>query len=108
MAEPSESAGSAASPSANGGAAAVASVKALLDAPVRIALMDGRVLVGKFSCFDKQRNVLLNEALEQRYADGDTTPSPPHAPEFERPLGLILVPRQHIVAVHAMSGDNYS
>ena len=86
----------------------VAAVRTLLDAPVRITLSDQRVVIGKFSCFDKQRNVLLNEALEQRYADGDTTPSPPHAPEFERPLGLILVPRQHIVAVHAMSGDNYS
>ena len=106
MAEPSESAASAASPSASGGA--VASVKALLDAPVRIALMDGRVLVGKFSCFDKQRNVLLSEVWEHRFADGGTAPSPPRAPDFERNLGLVLVPRQHIAAVHALDEDDFS
>lgn len=82
-------------------------VRGLLDSTLRVTLTDNRVLVGKFSCFDKQRNVLLNETVEQRYTDGDTVPTPPRAPDFERHLGLVLVPRKHIVAVHALE-DEYS
>ena len=42
-------------------------VREYLDNFLRVVLMDGRVLVGKFSCFDKQRNVLLNDATELRF-----------------------------------------
>ena len=85
----------------------MAKVRSLLDAPLRVTLFDGRVLVGKFTCYDKQRNILLSETLEQRFAEGDTVPSPPVAPEFERHLGLVLVPRQHIAHCHAIV-DEYS
>jgi small nuclear ribonucleoprotein (snRNP)-like protein len=82
----------------------VDSVRAQLDSLLRVTLTDGRVLVGRFSCFDKQRNVLLNETQEQRFAENaDAPPSTPQAPEFERHLGLVLVPRRHVAAVHAMS-----
>ena len=35
----------------------------LLDDLLRITLTDGRILVGKFVCFDKQRNVLLGRRM---------------------------------------------
>ena len=87
---------------------AVEAVRARLDKLLRVTLTDNRVLVGYFSCFDKQRNVLLNEVREQRFADGSTVTDPPCAPDFERPLGLVLVPRKHIVAVHAISEEGIS
>ncbi len=65
-----------------------------LDELLRVTLTDGRVLVGKFSCFDKQRNVLLIEAREQRL---DT--------DLERHLGLVLVPRRWITACHAVDRE---
>ena len=85
----------------------ISAVRKLLDEPLRVALADGRVLVGRFSCFDKQRNVLLHETCEQRFADS-AEPAQPRTPAFERHLGLVLVPRKHIVAVHALSPDVYS
>ena len=81
---------------------AVTAVRERLNDVLRITLDDGRVVVGNFQCFDKQRNVLLYEAKEQRYTDGKTLPSPPRAPDFERHLGLVLVPRKHIVTAHAI------
>ena len=95
-----------ASPAADG--ASIATVRSLLDGLLRITLADQRILVGKFACFDKQRNVLLSETLEQRFTDGDTVPTPPRAPDFERHLGLVLVPRKHIVAVHAIDPAEYA
>jgi len=99
---------SAVASSASASGSAVASVREMLDSLLRVTLTDNRVLVGRFCCFDKQRNVLLNETLEQRFTDGETVPSPPRAADFERHLGLVLVPRRHIAAVHALDSDEYS
>ena len=94
------------SPDADG--PAVASVRGLLDGLLRVTLADNRVLVGKFACFDKQRNVLLGDATEQRFSDGNTVPSPPRKADFERHLGLVLVPRKHIAAIHAIDSNEYA
>ena len=73
---------------------AVEQVTELLDTPLRVTLVDGRVLIGQFSCFDKQRNVLLNEVREYRPAeDGRLGAS--------RLIGIVLVPRRWISACHA-------
>ena len=76
-------------------ASSVASVKELLDGPFKVTLTDGRILVGRFSCFDKQRNVLLTETLEYQ----DT--SEPLPSRSGRNLGIVLVPRKWIAACHA-------
>ena len=69
-----------------------------MDQPLRVELTDGRVIVGPFSCLDKQGNVLLNNASElrwtQRRAEGDA------AERTERYLGTVLVPRKWAVAFH--------
>ena len=51
-------------------AAAVTQVRQHLDNPLRVGLTDGRVIVGKFVCLDKQRNILLVEAQESRLVRG--------------------------------------
>ena len=84
---------------------AISSVRSHLDDQMRVTLTDGRVLIGRFECFDKQRNVLLRDAQEQRFNGGETVPEPPRAPDFERHLGLVLVPRKHITAVHALEAS---
>lgn len=70
---------------------AVEIVKRQLDNFLRVTLSDGRVLIGRFACFDKQRNVLLVEARETRAGAPDG-----------RNLGIVLVPRRWITECHAM------
>ena len=77
--------------------------KELLDAPLRVTLSDGRVIIGSFSCFDKQQNVLLTEAREQRFSPAaQETAGKIGPPEFERNLGLVLVPWKYITSCHAL------
>ena len=68
----------------------------LIDGLLRVTLTDGRVLVGTFSCFDKQRNILLQDAREFRILPEDGGLS-----ESSRSLGIVLVPRRWIAACHA-------
>ena len=68
-----------------------------------VALCDGRVLVGRFSCFDKQQNVLLREVREQRLnGTPDSSAASLGSPDSERHLGCVLVPWKCITACHAM------
>lgn len=80
---------------------AIRECRSLLDQPLRVELTDGRVIVGHFSCLDKQGNVLLNNASELRWtqprAEGDA------AERTERHLGTVLVPRKWAVAFHTGS-----
>ena len=69
-------------------------VRELLDNDLRVTLTDGRILVGTFSCFDKQRNVLLTNVSEYRKADDGRL-------GCRRNLGIVLVPRRWITACHA-------
>ena len=77
----------------------------LLDRLLRITLSDGRVLVGKFTCFDKQRNILLTEAREQRYLEGGDLRAPP---DLESHLGLVLVPRKYVTSCHSLAQPEIS
>ena len=70
----------------------VAAVREHLDAPLRVTLTDKRILIGRFACFDKQRNVLLNEAREFRSTSCEGRP---------RSLGIVLVPWRWIVRCDA-------
>ena len=75
-----------------------AKVSKRLDKRLRVTLTDGRMVVGTFSCFDKQRNILLTETKELRSGSKPDELKP----ELERHLGIVLVPRKHYVAVQAL------
>ena len=84
------------------GGAACKQVRKHLDGAIRVGLTDGRVLMGRFLCFDKQRNILMNEARESRMAAA----VPGDVPEkTERHLGIVIVPRKWIQTAHALSED---
>jgi small nuclear ribonucleoprotein (snRNP)-like protein len=69
-------------------------VRQMLDSPLRVGLTDGRVIIGRFACLDKQRNILLVEARESR-SNGDDSSG-----RRERHLGTVLVPRQWVTTCH--------
>lgn len=71
---------------------ATTELKQYLDGALRVTLSDGRMLIGRFACFDKQRNVLLNEAREFRTTSCEGRP---------RSLGIVLVPWRWIVRCDA-------
>ena len=77
-------------------ASATSQVKTRLDTQVRVELSDSRVLVGRFACLDKQRNILLVDVCEFRGASAGLRQ------QSERSLGIVLVPRRWVVACHAM------
>jgi len=52
----------------------------------RLGLTDGRTLVGRFTCLDRQGNLVLDHALE--YAPGTVAAE-------GREVGLVLVPQRH-------------
>jgi small nuclear ribonucleoprotein (snRNP)-like protein len=89
---------------AEASSAAVSRLKQHLDAFLRVTLTDGRILIGTFACFDKQRNILLNDAREFRAPLADDQPRS----RSERNLGIVLVPRRWITAVHTMADNNDS
>lgn len=61
-------------------------LKSWLNKNFRIKLSDGRLLIGLFLCTDSDANIILGMAAEYR---GDE----------ERCLGLIIVPKAHIVSI---------
>ena len=84
------------------GGAACKQVRKHLDGAIRVGLTDGRVLVGRFPCFDKQRNILMNECRESRMAAA----VPGDVPEkTERHLGIVIVPRKWVQTAHALAED---
>ena len=77
----------------------VSEVRQHLDSPLRVGLTDGRVIVGKFVCLDKQRNILLVEAQESRLVAAVSGDVPERA---KRHLGIVLVPRRWVATCHAL------
>lgn len=78
---------------------------------MRIRMTDGRVVVGTFVCTDKDKNVILGNAVEYINVDQSNesksllpcTPfssQPYEANRAPRTLGLAMVPGNHIVSVH--------
>ena len=62
-----------------------------IDGRLRVGLADGRVIVGNFLCFDKQKNILLNEAFSF---------TPPDQAQ-QRPLGMVVIAWKHVRTCHA-------
>mmetsp|Transcript_5702 Transcript_5702/g.12416 ORF Transcript_5702/g.12416 Transcript_5702/m.12416 type:complete len:96 (+) Transcript_5702:501-788(+) len=77
--------------------------RSLIDSPLRVSLTDGRVIIGRFSCLDKQQNILLTDTIELScYAEesSETTRS-------ERRLGVVIVPRKWVRTCHVEdAGEN--
>uniref|UniRef100_A0AAV1TEM2 Sm domain-containing protein n=1 Tax=Peronospora matthiolae TaxID=2874970 RepID=A0AAV1TEM2_9STRA len=92
----------------------------LLGSLVRLRISDGRVIVGRFHCFDKHQNVVLKDArefaptrtglsknsksktvlaaeAEARGQEEETRFAGLLLPSNSRSLGLTLVPGKHIV-----------
>ena len=86
----------------------IIAARALLDLPLRIRLSDGRVITGRFTCLDKQRNLLLTDTHEllPKGADESGAGVAPSR-QSERHLGTVLVPRRHIVSCQARA-DAYT
>ena len=78
---------------------AVVETRSHLDGPLRVGLTDGRVIVGTFICFDKQRNILLVDALEWRWSAAVSGDVPERS---QRNLGIVLVPRRWVTSCHAL------
>lgn len=57
-------------------------------------MSDGRTLIGLFLCTDSDANIILGMCVEFRDVDE------------ERNLGLVIVPKKHIVSIEVdCSGD---
>ncbi|KAG1689740.1 hypothetical protein DVH05_001944 [Phytophthora capsici] len=88
----------------------------LLGSLVRLRISDGRVVVGRFHCFDKHQNVILKDArefaptrngisknskdkaeAEARDQEEETRFAGILLPPGSRSLGMTLVPGKHIV-----------
>ncbi|TMW58061.1 hypothetical protein Poli38472_013535 [Pythium oligandrum] len=105
---------------------ATVAVMKLLGAIVRIKITDGRVLVGKFHCFDKHQNVILTDTREyvppashaqthkptgkkgkgkkEHHVQTEAELQEEEAKELwktgtSRSLGMALVPGKHIVYI---------
>ncbi|CAF1476689.1 unnamed protein product, partial [Didymodactylos carnosus] len=81
-------------------------IKEWLNKPIRVAITDGRVLVGILLCTDRDQNIILGNCNEYIGCPCDE--------EF-RVLGLALVPGQHIQSIyiddtqqHNENNDNHS
>ncbi len=70
--------------------AAIEELRARLDTQLRVELTDGRSLIGNFTCFDKQKNILLSCTCERQPGATDTR---------DRNIGLVLVPWRWITDI---------
>ncbi|CEG36419.1 U1 snRNP component [Plasmopara halstedii] len=92
----------------------------LLGSLVRLRISDGRVIIGRFHCFDKHQNVILRDAREfaptytgvgknskektiVRDAEEDARFAGDMVPPNSRALGMALVPGKHIVYMKVQS-----
>lgn len=55
-----------------------------------VKITDGRILTGAFLCTDRDANIILG-SCEEFLPEEHTEP---------RALGLVMVPRRHIVSIH--------
>ena len=67
-------------------------LKDWLNKPMRVSIIDGRVLVGVLLCTDREQNLILGNCNEY-------IGSPSEQEEF-RVLGLALIPGQHIQSIY--------
>ncbi|UJR20988.1 hypothetical protein I4U23_024090 [Adineta vaga] len=73
-------------------------IKQWLNKPMRVSIVDGRVLVGVLLCTDRDQNLILGNCNEY-------IGSPSEQEEF-RVLGLALIPGQHIKSIYIDEGSS--
>ncbi|CAF1574677.1 unnamed protein product [Adineta steineri] len=73
-------------------------IKDWLNKPMRVSIIDGRVLVGVLLCTDRDQNLILGNCNEY-------IGSPSEQEEF-RVLGLALIPGQHIQSIYIEEGPS--
>ena len=61
---------------------------------LRIELVDGRIIIGIFQCFDQHSNIILKESVEHRTFGEETEVQ-------TRVLGMTLILGKYIVSCHA-------
>lgn len=98
-------------PLAPEGEAALAAARQLLDRTARVLLSDGRLVVGRFYCLDREGNVVLVDAFTQSPAkaplagagmgEGAGAGKSSSAPTEEpwRSVGVVMVPGRHLVRI---------
>ena len=72
----------------------------LLGRRLRIIIADGRLLIGRFACTDRNSNIILRNADE--YSPSPTGEGDTQAPTLTRSLGMIVIPGKHIRSVAAL------
>jgi small nuclear ribonucleoprotein (snRNP)-like protein len=68
---------------------------------LRIRIVDGRVFTGRFECYDKQGNILMDNAMSTSVGDPEGTE--PHV--FR---GMIVIQARHRVDTHLVVRDGES
>lgn len=74
-------------------------IKAFLGARLRITLSDGRIVIGNFQCFDKQKNFILYSVKETRKSIDKSGAEC----VVSRNLGFVMVPGKHLVSCEVES-----
>mmetsp|Transcript_120139 Transcript_120139/g.299727 ORF Transcript_120139/g.299727 Transcript_120139/m.299727 type:complete len:108 (-) Transcript_120139:49-372(-) len=70
----------------------------LMDHPIRVAITDGRLIVGNLWCVDNLKNFILLNCQETRISEDGV--------EQRRPLGpLVMVPGKHVTKVEALKSS---
>ena len=77
---------------------AIAQVRCMMGRELRIRIVDGRVFTGRFECYDKQGNILMDNAMSTSVGDPEGTE--PHV--FR---GMIVIQAQHRVDTHLVVRD---
>mmetsp|Transcript_1316 Transcript_1316/g.1391 ORF Transcript_1316/g.1391 Transcript_1316/m.1391 type:complete len:104 (-) Transcript_1316:148-459(-) len=70
----------------------VKALKAQLNKVFRVTLSDDRRVIGRFSCVDKQSNLVFSDAAEVRYLVNDDH----QRRRVKRFIGNVVIPGNHI------------
>lgn len=78
----------------------------LLNARIRVTLLDGRVIIGQLLAHDKHFNLVLCESEEFRLprSNQNKNKSNNNLDEFRRTLGMIVLRGEEVVAVNGETG----
>ena len=77
---------------------AIARVRCMMGREIRVKVVDGRVFVGRFECYDKQGNILMEDAMS-------TTLDDPEGTEPHDYRGMIIIQKQHRVETQLIVRD---
>lgn len=68
----------------------VRGIMSYISSTVRVTISDGRKLTGRFDCVDKDLNIILNHATEERRIDSGSSVD-------TRNVGIIMIPGKELV-----------